>query len=199
MSEKNIVCRKCRREGEKLFLKGDRCMSAKCSFVKRSYIPGQHGTARVGKLSDFGVQLREKQKTKAIYGIRETQFSNYYKKASKTKQATGEKLLQSLEARLDNIVYRLGFAASRRQARQMVSHKMFLVNEKRVNIPSYQLKEKDKIEPIKKEGYKLFKTEIPTWLKLEKGKLVGELAKIPSRGEIETNINEGLIVEFYSR
>lgn len=199
MSNLNIQCRKCRHEGEKLFLKGERCISPKCAVLKRPYAPGAHGTARQPKLSDYGKQLLVKQKAKAIYGVRETQFRNYYDKASKTKEATGEKLLQLLETRLDNVVFKLGFTSSLRQARQLVGHGKILVNGKKLDIPSYQLREKEKIEPIKKEGFKLNAVDLPVWLKLEKGKLIGEIIKIPSRDEIVVNIDEGLIVEFYSR
>lgn len=195
----NAVCRKCRREGKKLFLKGEKCFSAKCPFTRRPYAPGSKGVVRGVKLSDYGCQLREKQKAKVIYGLKEQQFRNYYKKAAKIKEATGEKLLQFLERRLDNVVYHLGFASSHRQARQMVSHKKFLVNDKKNNIPSHQLKEKDKIEPVDKKNFKLNKSEIPIWLKLDKKNLIGQLIKIPSREEIQTDLEEDLIVEFYSR
>ncbi|OGD67992.1 30S ribosomal protein S4 [Candidatus Berkelbacteria bacterium RIFCSPHIGHO2_12_FULL_36_9] len=195
----NNVCTNCRREGAKLFLKGDRCLSLKCSFTKRSYGPGSHGGARRGKVSDYGKQLREKQKAKSVYNIRERQFQNYYTKAAKTKEATGEKLLQLLETRLDNVVYRLGFALSLRQARQFVSHKKILVNAKKVNIPSYHLIVGDEIEPFKKDGFKTVNVKPPVWLKLDKKNLTGKVAKIPAINEIETDIDEGLIVEFYNR
>lgn len=196
---KKAVCRKCRREGTKLFLKGDRCLSPKCSFTRRSYFPGLHGSARKVRLSDYGLQLREKQKTKTIYGLRERQFKKYYQQAMKTKKATGEKLLQFLETRLDNVVYRLGFASSIRQARQMVGHKNIMVNGKKINLPSYLVKAKDKIEPREKKNFPLSKTNLPVWLKLDKKNLLGEVVKIPSRQEISTDINEELIVEFYSK
>jgi len=199
MSSNNAVCRKCRREGDKLFLKGERCLSPKCSFTKRSYAPGARGQHRPGKLSDYGVQLRAKQGAKAIYKVREKQFKNYYEKASKTKEASGSKLLQLLETRLDNVVYKLGFSQSVRQARQMVRHKKFKVNNKIVDIPSYNVEINEKIEPKNKEGIKLSKNEVPVWLKLDKGNLSGELVKLPAREEITAQINEDLIVEFYSR
>lgn len=195
----NTVCRKCRREGAKLFLKGERCFTPKCGFTRRSYAPGSHVNTRAPKLSDYGKQLREKQKAKAIYRIRERQFHNYYKKASKTKAATGEKLMQLLETRLDHVVFSLGFANSIRQSRQMISHKKFAVNNKKINIPSYLVKVGDKIEPRHKKDLKINKTEVPLWLKLDKNNLTGEVIKIPSRTEIKSEIDEGLIVEFYSR
>lgn len=199
MSLQKNVCKRCRRENVKLFLKGERCLSPKCSFTRRSYPPGYPTKTRSGKISDYGVQLREKQKAKSIYGLRETQFKNYYTKASKTKEASGEKLIQMLEMRLDNVVYRAGFAISTRQARQMVRHGKFLVNNKKIDIPSYSLKIKDKIELIKKEGAKLYKTEMPVWLKMDNAKYSVEIIKIPTRQEIAADIDEELIVEFYSR
>ena len=199
MSKSNSVCKRCRREGSKLFLKGGRCLTPKCSFGKRSYAPGANSSTRPSKLSDYGIQLREKQKTKTIYKIREKQFKNYFIKASKSKEASGEKLMQFLESRLDNVVYKLGFSSSSRHARQLVQHKKIKVNGKVVDIPSYALSEKDKIEVVDREGYKLHKSEIPIWLKLDKGKLIGEVIKVPSRKDIVSDINEDLIVEFYSR
>jgi len=199
MSDNNSVCRKCRRIGSKLMLKGDRCSTPKCAFTKRPYAPGATGNSRGSKLSDFGVQLKEKQKAKSIYNLRENQFHNYYLKASKTKEASGEKLIQFLETRLDNVVFRLGLASTIRNARQVVGHKNILVNGNVLDIPSYQLRKGEKVEPKKKENYKLFKTEIPVWLKFDKGKLSGEIINDPKRSEINTDINEDLIVEFYSR
>jgi len=198
MRTKN-VCRRCRREGVKLFLKGDRCLSPKCSFTRRSYVPGSSGTGRSAKLSDYAIQLREKQKAKSLYNLRENQFQNYYLKASKSKEASGEKILQMLETRLDNVVYHLGFANSLRSARQLVNHKKIKVNGKIVNIPSFSLREKMKIEPVVKTGFKIFKSEVPVWLKLDKANFCGEVVKVPMRSEISTDINEALIVEFYSR
>lgn len=193
------VCRKCRREGAKLFLKGSRCMGPKCSFTRRSYAPGAHGDVRFSKLSEYGKQLREKQKAKNIYSLRETQFHNYFKKASKNKEATGEVLLQLLEQRLDNVVYRLGFAPSRNSARQIVLHGKIMVNGKKVDIVSSQVKAKDIIEPAPKTKLNLLKTEIPTWLELDKKNSRGKVVKLPSREELSSDINEELIVEFYSR
>ncbi len=204
---KDNTCKKCRREGEKLFLKGERCLTPKCSIVRRSYAPGEHGT-RPQRLSDFGVQLREKQKVRKIYGISERQFRNYFKKADRQKGITGDILFQLLEKRLDNIVYKLGLADSRRQARVLVNHRHFVVNGKKVDIPSYQVKKGDKIEIIDKSTKsilferlpkKLSKYNPPSWLKLDSKKLKGEVLKIPERKEIDANIDESLIVEFYSR
>ena len=196
---KNAVCRKCRREGMKLFLKGEKCFSSKCPFTRRPYPPGARGQVKSIKLSDYGKQLREKQKAKRIYGLNERQFRRYFLQSAKHKEATGEVLLQLLERRLDNLVYRLGFASSRRNARQMVSHGLFLVNNKKVDIPSYQVKVKDVIEPKKKEGIELHKREIPSWLKLDKKKLQGEVIKIPEKEDLPQEIDQSLIVEFYSR
>lgn len=198
-SKENVVCKHCRRAGGKLFLKGERCFSPKCSFTRRSYAPGMHGTSRVKKISDYGKQLREKQKAKNFYGVRETQFRNYYLKAAKTKEATGEKLLQLLESRLDNVVRKLGLALSTPHARQMVKHGKIKVNDKKVYIPSFNLKEKDKIGLIDTSNFKLSKTQLPVWLEIDKKTLIGKVVKIPTRGEIGMEIDEGLIVEFYSR
>lgn len=199
MALKSAVCRKCRREGSKLFLKGERCFTPKCSVMKRTYAPGTSPTARAPKLSDFGKQLREKQKAKAIYGIREKQFKNYYLKAMKTKGSTGETMMQYLELRLDSVIFKLGFARSMREARQIVGHKKIKVNGKPVNIPSYQLREKDIIEPVKKEFINLTKTEVPVWLKLDKTKLSGEIVKLPTKDDMKADVDEAVIVEFYSR
>ncbi len=203
-------CRQCRREGTKLFLKGERCQGAKCTMIKRNYIPGQHGlTRRRGKMSDYNLQLREKQKVKRIYGVLEKQFRNYFEKADRKEGVTGEILLQTLETRLDNIVYKLGFASSRKQARQLVNHDHFCVNGKKVNIPSFQVRPKDSISVIKEsmENKKLVerieeqnkKANIPSWLKIDAKKLGGELISIPTRDEIDPEINEQLIVELYSK
>ncbi len=204
---KDNVCKKCRREGVKLFLKGERCLTPKCSIVRRSYAPGEHGMRPI-RLSDFGVQLREKQKVRKIYGISERQFRNYFKKADRKEGITGDILFQLLEMRLDNVVYRLGLASSRRQARILIDHGHFLINGKKVDIPSYQVREGDKIEIKKrsKESFlfkqltkKLSKYNPPSWLKLDSKKLKGEVLKIPERKEIDANIDESQIVEFYSR
>lgn len=203
-------CRQCRREGAKLMLKGDKCLGAKCTIIKRNYAPGQHGLSRRrGKPSDYLLQLREKQKVKRIYGILETQFRNYFEKADRKQGVTGEILLQLLETRLDNTVYRLGFAASRSMARQLVNHDHFTVNGKKVNIPSYQIRVGDKIEFIKESTgntfYKellpnlLTKASAPSWLKLDIKKVSGEVISIPTREELDPDINESLIVELYSK
>lgn len=202
------VCKLCRREGEKLFLKGTRCLSAKCSFEKRSYPPGQHGLSRRAKLSEYGVQLREKQKVKRIYGVLERQFKNYYEKAARQKGVTGENLLKILESRLDNVVYRLGFAPSRRAARQLVLHRHIMVNGRIVNIPSYLLRpgdvvsvrEKSKKLAIIHETLRRIKDEnLVPWLRLNKAKLQGEFLDMPSRQDIPIEVQESLIVELYSK
>ncbi len=202
------VCKLCRREGEKLFLKGSRCLSAKCSFEKRSYAPGQHGINQRVKLSEYGIQLREKQKVKRIYGVLESQFKNYYVKATRQKGVSGENLLKILESRLDNVVYRLGFAPSRKAARQLVLHRHFLVNGRLTNIPSYLLKPGDVIEVREKsrklnvihESMKRVKddTMLP-WLKLDKAKMRGEFLDVPNREDIPVQVQENLIIELYSK
>jgi len=203
----NNVCKLCRREGEKLFLKGEKCLSPKCPLVRRKYPPGQHGLSHK-KLSDYGRQLREKQKAKRIYGLRETQFKNYYKKAALSSGDTGELLLSFLERRLDNVVYRFGFASSRSQARQLITHGHFTVNKKKVNIPSYLVKSKDKIEiapksqnfPVFQERKKVLKDVVsPPWLKLQQTKMIGSVLHLPKKEEIETNIDPTQIIEFYSK
>lgn len=200
-------CKLCRREGKKLFLKGEKCFSPKCPLVRRSYAPGQHGQ-RPKKLSDYGKQLREKQKGKRIYELKETQFKNYYKKAAKASGDTGELLLSFLERRLDNVICRLGLTTSRKQARQLISHRHFLVNKKIVNIPSYLVKPKDKISinstsfdlSIFEERKKELKGIIvPSWLKLDKEKIEGEVLHLPSKDEIKSEIDTAYIIEFYSR
>ncbi|MDD3374902.1 MAG: 30S ribosomal protein S4 [Candidatus Omnitrophica bacterium] len=200
-------CRKCRREGEKLFLKGARCHTHRCAVARREYPPGQHGQRRT-KMSNFGLQLREKQKTKRIYGILEKQFRGYFEKAAKTKGVTGHILLQFLERRLDNVVYRMGFAASRKQARQIVNHAYTHVNGKRVNIPSFLIKKGDEVELcFKKKGEKLVRENIetskvravPAWVSVEDQKVKGKVLRLPEREDIEFPINEQLIVELYSR
>lgn len=202
------VCKLCRREGEKLFLKGSRCLSAKCSFEKRSYAPGQHGLGRRSKLSEYGVQLRMKQKTKRIYGLLEAQFRTYYEKSSQQKGVTGENLLRMLESRLDNVVYRLGFAPSRKAARQMVLHSHFLVNGRHVNVPSFILRPGDIIAVREKsrklalihETMRRIKDDILVpWLRLDKAKMEGEFVDLPNRQDIPVDIQENLIVELYSK
>ena len=202
------VCKLCRREGEKLFLKGSRCLSAKCSFDKRSYIPGQHGVGQRTKLSEYGIQLREKQKVKRIYGILESQFRNYYDRATRKKGVSGDNLLKLLESRLDNVIYRLGFAASRNNARQLILHRHFTVNGRVVNIPSYLLKPNDVIEVREKsrkltgihESMKKIKddTMLP-WLNLDKAKMQGVFMDVPARQDIPINVQENLIIELYSK
>jgi small subunit ribosomal protein S4 len=205
-------CKKCRREGEKLFLKGDRCFSPKCAMNRKAYSPGQQGASGGSRRrfqSEYGTQLREKQKVKRIYDVREKQFRNYYEKASRKEGVTGEELLKMLEMRLDNTVYRASFADSRSKARQMVSHGHITVNGKKVNIASYGVKVGDKIgffDKFKKsKDYKTIeekltsKPEIAQWLTLDAKKLEATVAKNPERDNIEAQINENLIVEFYSR
>lgn len=201
------VCRLCRREGAKLYLKGDRCYSDSCSFTKRSYAPGQHGQSRK-KVSEYGLQLREKQRARRVYGVLEGQFRSYFDKADRQKGITGENLLVLLERRLDNVVYRLGFAASRTQARQLVRHRHFTVNGKRVDIPSYQIKPGDVIQvketskqsPLIKEIAEAVTTKTtPAWLEVQAEEMIGKIVRYPNRDEIDTPIQEHLIVELYSR
>lgn len=201
------VCRLCRREGTKLFLKGDRCYSGKCSVDKRTYAPGQHGQSRK-KQSGYGLQLREKQKVRRYYGVLESQFAHYFELANKKSGITGENLLQILESRLDNVVYRLGFAMSRPEARQLVRHGHFTVNGKKVNIPSYLVKAGDKIAIAEKskslpkvkailEG--LDNKVVPKWLELDKNALAAKVVTLASRDDIDLPIEETLIVELYSK
>ena len=201
------VCRLCRRDGVKLFLKGERCYTSKCAIERRKYPPGQHGQ-RQRKLADYGVQLREKQKLKRIYRVLERQFRSYFKEAVRRKGVTGEILLQLLEMRLDNVVYRLGFGLSRRQARQLVNHAHFQVNGKKVNIPSYQVRPGDVIsvrEKSKKAGAIVEALQatggrrVPEWLGIDVDAMSGAVRSVPTREQIDTQINEALIVEFYSR
>lgn len=196
---KNAVCRLCRREQNKLFLKGDRCNTPKCSFTRRPYGPGKSGQTRHGKFSDYAKQLRAKQKAKTIYNLLETQFKNYYLEASKTKGKTGESLLQLIERRLDNVVYRLAFTKTRSAARQLVSHRKIMLNGKIVNIPSYLVKINDKVEIVDKNFKPSNKSDIPVWIKYDNKNLSGAIVKLPSREEMEQEIDEQLIVEFYSR
>ncbi len=201
------VCRLCRREGEKLFLKGDRCYTAKCSIERRSYAPGQHGRSPK-KVTEYGLHLREKQKCRRIYGILERQFERYYEEASRRRGITGENLLQLLELRLDNVVYRLGFGESRAQARQLVRHGHFTVNGRRVNIPSYQLKAGDvvavreqsrDVELIRGNLEAAADRALPAWLELDADNMAGRVLAIPTREQIDVPIQEHLIVEYYSR
>lgn len=200
-------CRLCRREGKKLFLKGDRCYTDKCSVDRRSYPPGQHGQNKT-KISNYGLQLREKQKVKRIYGLLEKQFKLTYFRADRMKGIVGENMLSLLERRLDNVVFRLGFANSRKQARQLVVHRHFLVNGRSVNIPSYTVKpndvitvaEKSKENPVIKEALEaVVRRVIPTWLELDKENMKGVVKSLPVRSEIEYPIQEHLIVELYSK
>ena len=198
-------CKLCRREGQKLFLKGERCYSPKCAIEKRNYAPGQHGQNRK-KMSDYGTQLREKQKTKRFYGLQETQFRNLFDKAAKKKGMTGENFLILLESRLDNVVFRLGFASSRKEARQLVTHNHFTVNGKKVNIPSYEVKAGDVIKVKEKSTHspkfkevKEMTITVPSWLTVDVEKLEGKVVALPTRSEIDTPVAEHLIVEFYSK
>ena len=202
------VCRLCRREGMKLFLKGDRCFTEKCAIEKRNYAPGQHGKgARVkSKLQGYGLQLREKQKARRYYGLLEKQFRNYYEKAAKAQGITGEALLRMLETRLDNVVYRLGFAASRAQARQIIRHGHFQVNGRRVNIPSFQVKPNDvvslkagsPVEQVVRDATDLT-ASVASWLQADHDNLTGKVLKLPERTDIDTPVQEQLIVELYSK
>jgi small subunit ribosomal protein S4 len=201
------VCKLCRREGEKLYLKGERCYTPKCSVGKRAYAPGQHGQARK-KVSEYGIQLREKQKLRRIYGILEKQFSGYFTLADRKKGITGENLLQLLECRLDNIVYRLGLGASRKEARQLVRHGHFLVNGKKVNIPSFLTKVGDEIGvresslgsvKIKTNLENAGSRSIPEWLEYNANNHTAKLKSLPTREQIDTQVEEHLVVELYSR
>ena len=201
------VCRLCRREGQKLFLKGDRCYTDKCAVERRAYAPGMHGNARNKKLSEYGVQLREKQKARRYYGVLESQFAEYFEMASKRKGMTGENLLAILESRLDNVVYRLGFAMSRAEARQLVRHGHFTVNGKKVNIPSYLVSVGETIE-LKDSSRSLDKFKgaleanasrvVPKWLEMDKNN-VAKVVAVPAREDIDLPIEEHLIVELYSK
>jgi small subunit ribosomal protein S4 len=202
------VCRLCRREGMKLFLKGERCYTDKCAIEKRNVPPGQHGRSRKQKMVGYGVQLREKQKVKRTYGVLENQFRRYFEAADRQKGITGELLLQMLERRLDNVVYRLGFATSRPQARQLVRHGHFTVNGRKVDIPSYPVRPGDTVavrgtsaqnptiqhamEEVKGRG-------IPEWLLLDAGALAGKVSQLPTREQINLPVQEQLIVELYSK
>ena len=202
------VCRLCRREDMKLFLKGDRCYTDKCGYERRGYPPGQHGQARRKKNSDYGEQLREKQKVKRIYGLLERQFRGYYHRASRMKGVTGENLLVLLERRLDNIVYRFGFAGDHNEARQLVRHGHFTVNGRRVNIPSYLVRSGD-VVAVKEASRRVARINdslgavdrrgVPQWLEVDKEKFTGRVKSYPSRGDFTLPIREQLIVELYSK
>ena len=198
-------CRQCRREGCKLFLKGDRCTTKKCAFERRPSLPGQHGAARK-RVTEYGLQLREKKKVKRAYGILEKQFRKYYEEAERMKGITGENMLSLIERRLDNVVYRMGIGASRSECRQIVNHGHITVNGKRVNIPSFIVKPGDiiAIKENKKElqifkDLKGMKIVMPKWLEFNSEKLEGKILSLPSREDIDLNIKEHLIIELYSR
>lgn len=200
------VCRLCRREGQKLYLKGDKCFTDKCSVTRRNYAPGQHGQSRK-KISNYGIQLREKQKVRRYYGISESQMRKYFEMADKKAGITGENLLKILESRLDNVVYRLGLAASRPEARQLVTHGHFKVNGKKVNIPSYltsvgdtiEVKEGSKSSPKFKELQEGFQGNVVPWLQMDIENMVGKIVSEPSREDIDLPVQETLIVELYSK
>lgn len=201
------VCRLCRRENQKLFLKGDRCYTEKCSFERRGYPPGQHGQGRI-KFSEYGLQLREKQKIKRIYGLMEDQFRLTFERAERMKGVTGNNLVSLLERRLDNVAYRLGFANSRTEARQLVRHGHFLVNGKPVNVPSYTIRKGDAVEVREKskkvvriqaalEGLK--RREVPQWLEISPAEFRGKVRDLPSRDDVTSPMEERLVVELYSK
>jgi len=201
-------CRQCRREGEKLFLKAEKCFTEKCAIEKRNYPPGQHGQRRSSRLSDYGVQLREKQKLRRIYGVLEKQFRSYYAEADRKKGITGENLLQMLESRLDNVTYKMGLGGSRSEARQIVRHNSILVNGKRVNIPSYQVQPGDSISVTDKSKDQLRiksaleaadERGLPEWLEVDVKKLTGTFKNKPERDDLPSTINESLVVELYSK
>ena len=200
-------CRLCRREGEKLFLKGEKCYTSKCAMENRAFPPGQHGQRRT-RLSDYATQLREKQKLRRIYGVLEKQFLAYYKEADRRKGSTGENLLQLLESRLDNVVYRMGFGISRDESRQLIRHCAISVNGSRVTIPSYQVNASDEISIREKSKAQLRiknavqvaeQRTIPEWLDVDVSKLTGVFKSIPERNDLSSDINEHLVVELYSK
>ncbi|HXR58781.1 MAG TPA: 30S ribosomal protein S4 [Burkholderiales bacterium] len=201
-------CRHCRREGEKLFLKGEKCFTDKCPVDRRGYAPGQHGQKSGARLSDYGKQLREKQKVRHMYGLLERQFRGVYAEAARSKGVTGERLLQLLESRLDNVAYRMGFGASRAEARQVVRHNGILVNGKRVNIPSYVVRPGDTVEVAEKSKAQLrLKASaeaaegrnIPEWLEVDTKALKGKFKSLPARTDMSSTVNEHLIIELYSK
>lgn len=200
-------CRQCRREGEKLFLKGEKCFTDKCAIERRNYAPGQHGQ-KSGRLSDYGVQLREKQKLRRIYGMLERQFRNDYELADRQRGITGENLLQLLECRLDTVSYRMGFGASRSEARQIVRHNSILVNGRKVNIPSYQVKPGDVIEVAEKAKSHLRikaaveaaeRRNFPDWIEMDAKAMKGIFKAKPERSDLPSSINESLVIELYSK
>ncbi|HSD64697.1 MAG TPA: 30S ribosomal protein S4 [Ignavibacteriaceae bacterium] len=201
------VCKLCRREKQKLFLKGQKCYTEKCPVEIRNYPPGQHGNSRRAKVSEYGIQLREKQKIKRIYGLLETQFRNYFEKANKAKGITGDNLVKILESRLDNVVFRVGFASSRKQARQLIRHRHIMVNERLVDIPSFILSAGDIIK-VKDKSKKLdaihsslrrVKDTTYSWLSIDKASLSGTFLQVPERIDVPLNANEQLVVELYSK
>ncbi|OGA27322.1 MAG: 30S ribosomal protein S4 [Betaproteobacteria bacterium RIFCSPLOWO2_12_61_14] len=201
-------CRQCRREGEKLFLKGEKCFTDKCAMERRSYAPGQHGQKSGSRLSDFGKQLRAKQKLRRMYGVLEKQFRRSYQEADRRKGPTGENLLQVLESRLDTVAYRMGFGSSRTEARQVVRHNAILVNSKRVNIPSYLVRPGDTIEVAEKAKNQLrIKGALeaagtrgfPEWIEVDVKSMKGKFKALPARSDLPSNINESLVVELYSK
>ena len=201
------VCKLCRRERQKLFLKGQKCFTEKCPIETKNYPPGEHGLNRRAKVSEYGIQLREKQKIKRMYGLLETQFRNYFDKANKQKGITGENLVKLLESRFDNVVYRLGFAASRKQARQLIRHRHFMINDRLVDIPSYSLSAGDVLK-LKEKSKKLYtihsslkrvKDSTYSWLTVDKANLLGTFVQVPEREDIPLNANEQLVVELYSK
>lgn len=205
---REAVCKLCRREGEKLFLKGERCNSSKCALEKKNYPPGQHGKSRRQKISEYGLQLREKQKIKRYYGLLESQFRGTFEKANAKKGITSENMLKMLEMRLDNVVYRMGFAPSRKAARQLVRHRHFIVNGILVDIPSYKLKAEDviqvkessrKMEVIHDSMKRVRDENQLSWLNLDKANLKGTVLEVPNRADIPVTFNENLVVELYSK
>ncbi len=205
--DRSPQCKQCRREGQKLFLKGERCLTDKCGLDRRGYAPGEHGRGRRRKQSEYLAQLREKQKARRYYGVLEKQFRNYYELAARQPGITGENLLRLLELRLDNVVYRLGFGASRRQARQLVRHGHFTVNGRKVNIPSYRVKPNDVIAAvIDSDGLRAvienatdLTGSVPAWLEADHDNMVGRVLRLPERSDIDFPIQESLIVELYSK
>lgn len=202
------VCRLCRREGEKLFLKGARCSTHRCSIDRRAYAPGQHGSSQRVKMSNYGLQLREKQKLKRIYGLYEKQFRNYFAKAVRKKGVTGSILLQFLERRLDNVIYQIGFCSSRKQARQLVGHGFVYVNDCRVNIPSFLVKINDEVSlKFGKTGKKTVEEildvnkdkKVPSWLEADTAHFKAKVNRLPERDDVMFPVNEQLIIELYSR
>ncbi|GAB6281585.1 MAG: 30S ribosomal protein S4 [Ignavibacterium sp.] len=201
------VCKLCRREKQKLFLKGQKCLTEACPIEKRNYPPGQHGLNRRIKISEYGIQLREKQKIKRIYGLLETQFKNYFFEANRRKGITGDNLIKILESRLDNVLYRMGFAPSRKSARQLIRHRHIIVNNRLVDIPSYllsagdivKIKDKSKKLDIIHDSLKRMKENQYPWLSVDKATLSGVFLQVPERSEIPLNVNEQLVIELYSK